>query len=226
MEDAVKLNAQKREESGTKVARRLRESGYLPAVMYGHQKGTVAMAVDMHDFVEGLHHGHRLFEVELDGQKETTMVKDLQYDYLGRDVVHADLIRVDITEQVTVAVAIRTRGEAVGLETEGAIVEEHTDSVEVECQVNQIPDEITVRVDDLEAGDSIYARDVELPANVKLASDPDLVLVSCSVVEEMPSPEELEAEEPVAPEVIGAEKEEEAEAEEGAGGEEQAEEQE
>ncbi len=209
MEDTLKLKAEKRENSGTKVSQRLRSQGKLPIVLYGHKQQTFPLAVDMHDFVEGVHHGHRLMELEVDGKNETTMIKDIQYDYLGRDIIHADMIRVNITERVTVSVALDLKGEPKGAQ-EGGILEEHADGLEVECRVSDIPETIEVSVDDMEIGDALYARDVKLPEGIDLASDEDTLIVICRTVE-VEEPEEAEAlegeEEPSAPEVIGREKE-------------------
>ena len=104
MSDTVGLKARIREQVGTKSAVKLREQGLIPAVVYGHKQEPVSICVNAHEFVENLHHGHRLLEVEIDGKKDTMLVKDLQYDYLGKDVIHADLMRVNLSERLTVEV--------------------------------------------------------------------------------------------------------------------------
>ena len=94
--EARSMKADIRNKTGTNATAALRKQGKLPAVIYGHKQEPVSIAVDTHDFVEGLHHGHRLFSIAMGGKNETVLVKDLQYDYLGKDVIHADLIRVDL----------------------------------------------------------------------------------------------------------------------------------
>jgi large subunit ribosomal protein L25 len=208
MEKALCLKAEIREERGKKSAAKLRRTGRIPAVIYGHKEETVAVTLDKHNFVEGLHHGHRLMEMQIGKKKETVFVKDLQYDHLGKDIVHADLVRVDVTETIKVMVPIELKGTAKGTH-EGGIIEEHAAHLEVECKAGGVPEAIIVGIKEMDIGDAIHAGDVELPEGVKLVSEPSTVLVTCSLVAAAKSTEELEAEAPVAPEVIGEAKEEE-----------------
>ena len=206
MEKTLVLKAEVREHSGSKYAARLREQGRIPAIVYGHKQEPVAISLDAHSFVEWLHHGHRLMEVQIGRNKQTTIVKDLQYDYLGRDIIHADLMRVDVSETVKVTVPVELKGTAKGTH-EGGIVEEHAYHLEIECKVTDIPEVIVVSVKDVDVGDTIHASEIELPAGVKLVSAPSTLLVTCSLVAAAKSTEELEEEVPIAPEVITEAKE-------------------
>lgn len=206
MEKALCVKAEIRESVGKKSAAKLRGLGRIPAIIYGHKQKTVAVTLDKHNFVEGLHHGHRLMEVQIGKKKETVFVKDLQYDCLGKNVIHADLVRVDVTEMIEVSVPIEIKGTAKGTQ-EGAIIEEHADHIEVECTAGSVPEKIIVGVKEMDIGDTVHAGDVELPDGVKLVSEPSTVLVTCSLVTVAKTTEELEAEAPVAPEVIGEAKE-------------------
>lgn len=212
MEKTLLLKAQKREQTGSKHAVKVREQGRIPAVVYGHKKEPIAISLNTHDLVEGLHHGHRLADVQIGRKRETTLIKDLQYDYLGKDIIHVDLMRVDVSESVKVTVAIELKGTAQGTH-EGGIVEEHVDRLEIECKVTDIPESIVVSVKDVGVGDTLHAGDIELADGVRLVSDPSTLLVTCSLVAAAKSTEELEAEVPVAPEVIGEAKEAEEEGE-------------
>jgi len=151
-----------------------------------------------------------LFDVAIDGKKQKLLVKDLQYDHLGKEIVHADLMRVDLSETVRVTVPIELKGTAAGTH-EGGIVEEHVDHLEVECRVTVIPDVLSISVKDIGVGDALHAGQVELPAGVKLVSAPDLVVVTCHLVAAAKTTEEIEAEIPSAPEVIGEQAKEQAE---------------
>ena len=210
MEKALLLKAEIREQTGSKHAVNVRKQGRIPAIVYGHKKEPVAVSLDEHNFVEGLHHGHRLLDVQLGKKKEKMLVKDLQYDHLGKNIIHADLIRVDVSETVKVTVPIELKGMAQGTH-EGGIIEEHTDRLEVECKVTDIPESIIVSIKEVGVGDTLHARDIELPDGVKLASSPETLLVTCSLVAAAKSTEELEEEVPIAPEVIGEAKEDEGE---------------
>jgi large subunit ribosomal protein L25 len=173
----------------------------------------VAVSLDAHNLVEGLHHGHRVMDVQIGKKKEKMIVKELQYDHLGRDIIHVDLMRVDVTETIRVSVPIELKGVARGTH-EGGVIEVHTDRLEIECKVTDIPDSIAVSVKEIGLGDTLHASDVELPSEVKLISAPSTLLVTCGLVAAAKSTEELEAEMPAAPEVIGEVKEAEEEAEE------------
>ena len=176
--DAVKLKADIRDASGSNQSIRLRKEGKLPAVVYGHKQASVSIAVEAHAFVRGLHHGHRLFNVDLGGKQETLLLKDVQYDYLGKDIIHVDLIRVDLSERVTVQVPLDFRGVAKGT-TMGGLLEEALTQLEIECGVTEIPEVIAVNVRDLELNTSLHAKDIVLPAGCELKTDPDALVVIC-----------------------------------------------
>jgi len=206
MGETLVLKAESREHSGTKSAVKIRREGRIPAIIYGHKQEPAAISLGAHELVEGLRRGHRIMDVQIGKKKETVLVKDLQYDYLGRNIIHADLIRVDTTEAVKVTVPIEIKGTAKGTH-EGGIIEGHADCLEIECRVADIPEVIVVSVKEMGVGDNLHAGDVELPSGVKLVSDPSILLLTCSLVAAAKSTEELEEQAPSAPEVIGEVKE-------------------
>lgn len=207
MKKSLVLKAQIREQAGTKLSNKLRKDGRIPAIIYGHKKASVSVSLDEHNLLAGLLLGTRVLEINIEGKKETVMIKELQYDYLGKDVIHADLMRVNVTEKVRVSVPISLKGVAEGTK-DGGIIEEHSPVLEVECQVNAIPDVLIVDIKGVKVGDNLFAKDVVLPEGVVLMSDPATLVLTCSVVTEVESAEELEEGMPSAPEVIGEKKEE------------------
>jgi large subunit ribosomal protein L25 len=106
-----------------------------------------------------------------------------------------------------VSVPIELKGTAKGTH-EGGVIEVHTDHLEVECKVTDIPELIAVNVKEVGLGDTLHASNIELPSGVKLVSAPSTLLVTCSLVAAAKTTEELEAEMPTAPEVISEVKEE------------------
>jgi large subunit ribosomal protein L25 len=211
MKKTLLLKAEIRENTGSKTVRKIRKEGKIPAIMYGHKEEPMAISLDGHNFVEGLHHGHRLIDVQIGRKKEKTIVKELQYDHLGKNIIHADLMRVDVSEKVKVTVPIELKGTAVGTH-EGGIIEEHTDHLEVECKATDIPETIIVSVKDVHVGGTLHAGEIELPDGISLTSSSDTLLVTCHLVAAAKTTEELEEETPVAPEIIGEPKEPEVEA--------------
>ncbi len=140
-------------------------------------------------------------DITVNGATATTLIKDLQYDHLGRNIIHVDLMRVDVTEMIEVSVPVELKGVAKGTH-DGGIIESSTDHLDIECLAVRIPESIIVSIKDLGVGESIKAGDVALPEGVKLVTAPEAIVVSCRVVAEAKTTEQLEAETPVAPEVI------------------------
>jgi large subunit ribosomal protein L25 len=206
MAKTLLLKAEIREQTGSKAARKELEQGRIPAIIYGHKEQPESISLDAHDFVEGLHHGHRLMDVQIGKKKQKTVIKDLQYDHLGRSIIHADLMRVDVSEMIKLTVPVELKGTAAGTH-EGGIVEEHTDHIEIECKATDIPECIVISVKDMNVGDSLHAGDIELPEGIKLVSSPDILMVSCHLVIAAKTTEEVEGEVPATPEVIGEDKE-------------------
>ena len=95
------ISAEKRERLGSRYAQRLRKSGRLPAVIYGHGSDPVSVSVDEKTTLAHLHHGRHVLNVEIDGEDaETCLVKDLQFGWLGDDLIHVDLTRVNLDQEV------------------------------------------------------------------------------------------------------------------------------
>lgn len=212
MDKSLTLKVETREQSGTHSAKKVRQSGKIPAVVYGHKEQAVPVAVNSHDFTEGLAHGHRIMDLQMGRKKQKVVIKDIQYDYLGKNIIHADLMRVDATELIKVMVPIELKGVAKGTHESG-IINEHADSLEVECRVTDIPETIVVSIKEMDVGDNLHASEVELPDGVKLISSEELLIATCSLVAAAQTTEEAEEEAPAEPEVIG-QKEEQGETEE------------
>jgi len=207
MAETLVLKAKRREQAGTRAARRQRREGLVPAIIYGHKEEVVPVLLDYHDLALELQHHHRLLGLELEGNKSQYLVKEVQYDHLGDKIVHVDLTRVYLDERVQVTVAIELRGTAAGV-MEGGVLEQQRADVELECLVTNIPESIRVRVNDLVIGQSVLAGDLEIPEGTKLITDPKAVVATVRMkVEEVEEVTET-AEEKAEPEMIAREKEE------------------
>jgi large subunit ribosomal protein L25 len=212
---AETLNVRRREKLGGGNNRRLRKTGQVPAILYGHGEASVSLAIESTAIMNVIRHGHKL--VKLAGDvAEGAFIKAVQWDVFGKDLIHIDLLRVSESELVTTTVTIELKGTAVGL-SEGGIIEFVLHELEIECPAASVPEKLIVNINDLHLDKAIHARDVSLPAGAKVLDDPDLVVVHCiapHVVEEVAAaaPAEPGAAEP---ELIRKEKpaEEEAEAE-------------
>lgn len=203
------LKAQKRGEAGTRKARALRRQGLIPGVIYGHGRKTQPITMSEHDVESAVFHGERLLEIELDGKKENVLIKEVQYDTFGQEVIHVDLARVRLDERVEVTVPIQLRGTPAGV-SEGGVLQQAANEVTLECLVSEIPEEIALQVTDLNVGDAQYMRDLPLAEGAKLLSDSDAMVCSVIVIAEEEAPPEVEEGEEVAaePEIIGEKPEE------------------
>ncbi len=216
MTDTFELKADLRDQLGTKKMAAFRELGKLPAVIYGHKQDTVSVAVDYAGFAEAAYAGNRIFALDVDGKKENVLIKDVQYDHLGKDLIHVDFIRVDLSETVQVNVSLLFKGNAIGA-AEGGIIDELMSEIEIECVVTNIPENILVPIGDIKIDDNLHVSDIVLPDGVKLISNPDATILTCHLVAAAVSAEDEaehaeggeEGEASAEPEVITAKSDEE-----------------
>ena len=210
------LKGNARTQLGTHGTRRLRAAGQVPGVIYGHGRENVSFAISAHDLKGLMQQGERLVELDLDGQKDHYLIKQVQYDAFGHEVIHVDFTRVNLDETVQVTVPVVLRGTPAGA-TEGGVLVPGLAEIEIECPVVNIPEEIRVRLNDLKVGDLLRVRDLPAMEGVKYLADAEAMIAGCQLVaEEVAAPAAaVEAEETTQPEVIGKGKKEE-EGEEGA----------
>lgn len=218
MAQAVTLKTKPRKDHGKTHARRLRKQGLVPGVIYGHKEATVAVACSRDELASAVRHGVRVLDVQAEGKTEKALIKELQWDHLGLEILHVDFARVAADERVEVNVRVELRGTAIGIAA-GGVIDQPIHLLEVECLAIAVPDSIRVSVADLQLGQAIHVKELVLPEGVKVLTDPDAVVVQviAKLVEEEAAPApEAAAAEPAEPEVIRrerpAEEEEEAEA--------------
>jgi large subunit ribosomal protein L25 len=197
------LQVESRKEHGKRSARRMRGHGKVPAVLYGHGEKTVSLAVPAEQLTAAVRHGSRL--VQLKGAvSDSALVKQLQYDTYGLEILHVDFTRVSADERVEVRVPLEVRGQAAGVK-EGGMLEHLIHEVEIECPVVAIPDKLLMNVSALKIGESMTVGQATLPEGVKIVSGADQIAVN--VVKPKDEEEEAAATgEAVEPELIRKEK--------------------
>jgi len=201
MVEALVLKAERRDKTGSRVAKSERGAGMVPAIIYGHKEEPVAVRLNYHDLALELQHHHRLVKVELDGEPSQLLVKDVQYDHLCDKIIHVDLTRVDLDERVTVTVAIQLRGTAAGA-AEGGVLDTVNAEVELECLVTSIPENIRASVVELQVGQTLTAGDLELPEGSTLITAAETVIATVRVLAEEVVEEEAAEAATEEPEVI------------------------
>lgn len=202
---ATVLKAKSRERTGSRYARRLRAAGSMPAVVYGHKETPVTITLDTHETMQHLKRGEKFFELDIDGSREHVLLKDLGYNHLGDEIIHADFARVNLDERVDTKAHLAFVGEPKGLKTTGALLMHPVTELELNCLITNLPDEIEVDVADMDVGDVIHASDIELPlASMEMLTDPETVVAQVVVKAETPETlEESDVEAEADPEVIG-----------------------
>ena len=202
------LTVKLRDGHGKRINRRLRQSGQVPAVLYGHKEKVKSLMLSAEQLDAAVRHGNRF--VALSGDvSENAFIKDLQWNTWGTEILHVDFARVSATEKVRVTVAVELRGEAPGTK-EGGVVKHTLHNIELECEAASVPEKIVVNINHLEFGKALHISDIEMPKGAKSLVDPATAVVSCVAPVEV-SDEEAAPGEDEEPEVIGRKKDEEEE---------------
>lgn len=205
-----KIKVENRTVLGSRYSHRLRKTGKLPAVIYGHHQDPIHVSVDGDELHDLLHKNTHLLEVLIGSKSEPCLVRDVQWNHLGSEILHVDLARVDLTERVHVEVEIELTGEAVGLKEAGAFLEQQLTMLEIECLATEIPDKIKVDVSELKVDEAVTVAHVKLPEGVTTKEDPETIIAAIHIIaEEVAAP--VAAEGAAEPEVIGKKVEEGAE---------------
>ena len=158
------LVAKKRDKLGTRYTRRLRAAGELPANVYGHGSEPMPISLNEHATLYALKKGAHVLALKFeDGATDTVLVKDLQFGYLGDNVIHMDLARVNLDEIVTVKVHLSFVGQPEAAKKPGAIIVYDMPDIELSCKVRDIPEEIKTDLSQL-AGEALTVGMLKLPA--------------------------------------------------------------
>ena len=207
----VTLEVARREQSGKGVARKLRQDGKIPAVVYGGHRESVAISVDrkaVSELIQKSQHGVRsIFLLKMSGtdQQRHAMIKDIQMDPISRRMTHIDFVRVVMDEVVRVTIPVHHTGTAIGVK-EGGLLDFQVRDLHVECLPAAIPDTINVDISNLGVHQYVRIADIKLPEGVKVLDDPDRVVVGVTVaraeVTETAAVAGEEAAAPAEPEVI------------------------
>lgn len=187
---SIKLTAEVRAEKGKGAARRARRDGKIPAVIYSKEFGNKTVYLPAHEtFLIVKDNSNALLEVQLDGDKQLALMKDIQRHPVRRDILHIDLLAVSRTEKVDVDVPLEITGEP----APGTIFTQEFFELSVTCPAIEIPESLQVSIEGKEAGETLLVSDIELPADVETSLDPEEVVASVMIPEEEPEPEAAQA---------------------------------
>ena len=212
------LKASSERLKGSRTSRRLRLQGKVPGVVYGHKEDSISIVVDFPDLraVMTTDAGvNAVISLEVDGKRQLSIVKDIQYHPIRHDVVHVDFLRIDPEEEVEVEVPINLVGQSKKVEQEKGIVDQSLFTLLVLARPDSIPNELEFDISELEVGMTVTVGQISLPAGVRTSLDEDTPVASAELTR-MALVEEIPVEGEEGEEVEGEEGEADAEGEGGA----------
>jgi large subunit ribosomal protein L25 len=181
------LEAQKREPGTKNAARRVRVGGKIPAVIYGAGSEASSVAVDPRQVLRILKSetGHNtIFDLALDSNKVKAMIVDWQFEPIKGTLLHVDLQRIAMDKKLTVTIPVVLKGEAIGVKTEGGILEQLTREIEIECLPADIPKNIEVDISHLVFGVEVRVKDLPHNPKLKFLTDEDQMIAHITTVKE------------------------------------------
>jgi large subunit ribosomal protein L25 len=184
LEEMLRLTveSQIRQEFGKNANRRLRAAGRVPGIVYGRNLSPVAVSVDPKDLDRILHSdtGHNtIFTLKYEDQATDVLIRELQRDPVGEELLHADFIAVSMDRTMIFDVPVEIVGTAAGVKMYGGILDLVLREIHLECLPGNLPDHIRIDVTDLEIGDSVRVEQLEVDTDkVTILSDPDLTILT------------------------------------------------
>ncbi|MBU0599382.1 50S ribosomal protein L25 [bacterium] len=215
----VSLGATIRKGTKKGYSRRLRQRGFIPAVLYGHKEEPLLLELDNKSLKKALFTeagDNIIINLEIkEGEKffsRTTILKEKQTHFITRDITHIDFQHISLDEKVEFSIPIHIVGEPKGVK-EGGILEQNLWEIEVESLPSQVLESINVDISNLGINESIYVKDIKLTEEVKILSDLELLIATVRPMVEIKE-EVTTTEKTKAPEVIKEKREKESESEE------------
>jgi len=182
----VTLEIEARSELGKGASMRLRRRGLLPVVVYAHGKQAIPASVNRKDFVQAAQRA-RTSSIFVLKSKDSSLngkhafVKEIQQNFVKKEVLHVDFLAVDENETARVKVPVEVLGEADGVKNQGGVLAVINHYVVVKARPANVPEMLRVDVSALKLGDRVRAGDVELPEGVELCSDAEAPIASVIV---------------------------------------------
>ena len=199
----VTLEATSREKTGSSESRRVRSSGLIPAVMYGLGAEPHSLLINATEFNTALKTeagSNVILNVNIGKDNIPALAREIQRHAYKNEIVHVDLVRIDLSQAVEADVQVNLMGTPLGVKEEGGVVQTVNNTISITALPTNIPSSIDVDISELNVGDNVTVADIDLPEGVTLASEDDeSILVTITIpraaVEEEVSDEELEGEE-------------------------------
>ncbi len=199
----VTLSAEKREGTGKGVARKLRQAGKIPAVLYGRDMDAIHIAVDGHEadlLFRSIPVDNTIIQLQVEGDKEPhqTLVREIQTHPWKGTLVHVDFLRIQAGVMVDVNVPLHLVGTPVGVKDEGGVLEQTIHDIPISCIPSAIPESIELDVSGMGLNDVLHVSDLPVEEGVEIQLPGERTVCSVSVpralIEEDEDEDELEDE--------------------------------
>jgi large subunit ribosomal protein L25 len=176
MAEQFTISAEKREALGTRVSRRLRKSGKIPAVLARKGEAPLHLLVDAKEFAQLVKKHARIINLTHPAGKDKVFIKEVQYDHLDEHAIHVDFTRIAMDQMLTIEVPLILKGKPVGVSEEGGVLDQYIKMIKVQCLPDAIPEQIEADVTSLKKDVKFTVKDLHLPAGIKAAHDEGLLL--------------------------------------------------
>ncbi len=173
---SAQLSGNVRENRGKGVARSLRTSGRVPAVIYGHGRDPQSLSIDTRELEKLLSHisaENTVIDLTVDGKSARTLIREIQRHPFKRQILHVDFQELVAGEKVIVRVPILLIGVPAGVRMDGGVLDQTLRELEVEVDPANIPNHVEIDVTELMIGASIHVSDITLPEGVEVVGDED-----------------------------------------------------
>jgi len=172
------IEVKKRDLVGTRAVKKLRSQGLVPAILYGHGEENINLSVRKDALGLVIRHGSKILSLTGD-VTDTALLREVQWDTFGTEILHIDLNRVSQSETVEVTLSVELHGEAPGL-SEGGQLNFVTHELTINCPAASIPEHLMVAVNGLHLGQSVHANEVKLPEGASMVTPGSIVVVQIS----------------------------------------------
>src|SRR5579872_2841499 len=205
MSESITLKVQPRTGKGSRATAKLRKEGLVPAIVYGHKKENAVIAVSAEELDRAIRILHvRMLSLDINGTAETVLIREVQWDPFGKQMMHVDFERKSASEKVkvTIPVELRNTPKVMG----GGVLDQPLHTLHIECPLGSIPEAIRIDITNLALGHPIHVKELTLPEKVKVLESPEAVVVQLKLPGIEPVAAATPAEPGAGPEVIKKEK--------------------
>ena len=179
MANEHKIDINKRDNTGKKSVKQLRKDNNIPGVYYSpSSKESAPFYISQDEYHEAVKSGARIFNINVDGKKQTVLFKSIQYHPVTEKVLHIDLYGIKMDKPINIKIPIQLTGSPIGVMEEDGVLNQALNEIEIQCLPADIPEFVETDISELNLGDSINVGSIDLDENITLVTSEDTVLAS------------------------------------------------